>query len=160
MGARTHGNWLKWNSWSAWQGSSHPLIGPKPALRILYLQRLSGGSSGTGRVGNTRSIGSPYTDKGRLKAFFKKPSAKKAHELLNQSRNQLRIMTGLLTEYCHLKGHLFKLGLLNRPEYNGCKQASETASHVLCDCEALATLIQAPGSSLYETRWLWRQLCQ
>jgi hypothetical protein len=63
-----------------------------------------------------------------------------AGELLNLSRNQLRIMTGLLTGHCHLKGHLFKLGLVNSPECNRCKQASETASHVLCDCEALTTL--------------------
>jgi hypothetical protein len=55
-------------------------------------------------------------------------------------RNQLRIRTGLLTGHCHLKGHLFKLRLVNSPECNRCKQASETASHVLCDCEALATL--------------------
>jgi hypothetical protein len=49
-------------------------------------------------------------------------------------------MTGLLTGHCHLKGHLFKLWLVNSPECNTCKQASETASHVLCDCESLATL--------------------
>jgi hypothetical protein len=47
-------------------------------------------------------------DKGRLKAFLKKPSARKAGELLNLSRNQLRIITGLLTGHFHLKGHLFK----------------------------------------------------
>ena len=49
-------------------------------------------------------------------------------------------MTGLLTGHYHLKGQLFKLGLVNSPERNRCKQASETASHVLCDCEAWATL--------------------
>jgi hypothetical protein len=32
------------------------------------------------------------------------------------------------------------VGLVNSPECDRCKQASETASHVLCDCEALATL--------------------
>jgi hypothetical protein len=79
-------------------------------------------------------------DQGRLRAFFKKPFARKAGQLLNLSRNQLRIMTGLLTGHCHLKGHLFKLGLVNSPECNRCNQASETASHVLCDCEASAKL--------------------
>jgi hypothetical protein len=49
-------------------------------------------------------------------------------------------MTGLLTGHCHLKGHLCKLGLVNGPNCNRCTQASETALHVLCDCEALATL--------------------
>jgi hypothetical protein len=66
------------------------------SLHLVYLQRLPGGWWGTGRVGNTRSIGSPYMDKSRLRAFLKTPSARKAGELHNLSRNQLRIMTGLL----------------------------------------------------------------
>jgi hypothetical protein len=49
-------------------------------------------------------------------------------------------MTGLLTGHCNVKGHLFNLGLVNSPECSRYKQASETASHVLYDCEALATL--------------------
>jgi hypothetical protein len=48
-------------------------------------------------------------------------------------------MTGLLTGHCHLKGHLFNLELVNNPKCDRCKQASDTASHVFCDCEALAT---------------------
>jgi hypothetical protein len=35
---------------------------------------------------------------------------------------------------------LFRLGLLYNPTCDGCKQAFETASHVLCDCEALPAL--------------------
>jgi hypothetical protein len=42
--------------------------------------------------------------------------------------------------HCHVKGYLIKLGLVNSAECDGCKQASETASHVLCFCEGLATL--------------------
>jgi hypothetical protein len=65
---------------------------------------------------------------------------KKADELLNLSRNQLRTMTGLLRGHFHLKGHLFKLKLVKSPKCDRCLQASETASHVLCDSKALATL--------------------
>jgi hypothetical protein len=78
-------------------------------------------------------------DKGRA-FLFKKPSAKKSWELLSLSRVQLRIMTGLLTGHCHLKGHLFKIGLVYSPKCDRCKQASEMASHVLCDCKEFATL--------------------
>jgi len=42
--------------------------------------------------------------------------------------------------HCHLKGYVFKLGLVNSPKCDGCKQASETASHILCFHEGLATL--------------------
>jgi len=34
-------------------------------------------------------------------------------------------MTGLLKGLSHLKGHIFKLGLVNIPECGRCKQASQ-----------------------------------
>ena len=49
-------------------------------------------------------------------------------------------MIGLLAGHSHIKGHLFKLGLVNSPVFDGCKQAYVMASHVLCHCEALVTL--------------------
>jgi len=79
-------------------------------------------------------------DKGRLGAFLKTLCEKKGEKLLIMSRNQLRIMTGLLRGHCHLKGHLFKMELIKSAKCDRCKQASETAPHILCDCEALATL--------------------
>jgi hypothetical protein len=87
-----------------------------------------------------RSTGSPYVDKGSVRAFFKKTLVKKAGELLSMSRNQLRIMTGLLKGHCHLKARLFKIGLVYSPECDRYKKASKMASHVLCDCVELATL--------------------
>jgi hypothetical protein len=74
------------------------------------------------------------------KGFLKKVSAEKGGELLNLSRNQLHIMMGSLTGHWVLEGHLFKPELVKNPKCYRCKQASETASHVLCDCEALAPL--------------------
>jgi hypothetical protein len=62
--------------------------------------------------------------------FLKRLSAKRAGELLNFSRNQLRIMMGLPRGHCHLKGHLCKLALVDSPRCDRCKQAFETASHV------------------------------
>jgi hypothetical protein len=53
--------------------------------------------------------------------------------VLNLSRNQLRILTGMLIGRFHLKGHLFRLGLVNSSKCDKCKRASETASHALCD---------------------------
>jgi hypothetical protein len=67
-------------------------------------------------------------------------------------------MTGQLTGHCHLQGQLFKMV---GPTSSRCKQASEMASQVLCDCVALATLeIQPLGSPFYATRWLLRHLSQ
>jgi hypothetical protein len=80
------------------QRSLHPLIRPEPALGIS-----AKGASAVvwnGRAENLRSIGRPYVDRGWLTAFFKKCSVQKAGQLLSLSRNQLRIMTGLLTGHC------------------------------------------------------------
>jgi hypothetical protein len=47
-------------------------------------------------------------------------------------------MTGLLTGYSHLKGHIFKLELLNKPTHERCLDKDETAPHALSDYTALA----------------------
>jgi hypothetical protein len=70
--------------------------------------------------------------------FIQKPYAKRAKELLKLNRHQLRWVAGLLTGHCHLNGHLFKLGLSNSPTCDRCQEENETATHVLCECEALA----------------------
>jgi hypothetical protein len=49
-------------------------------------------------------------------------------------------MVGLPTGHCHLNGHLFKLGLSNSPTCDRCQKVNETATHILCECEALAYL--------------------
>jgi len=73
----------------------------------------------------------------QAEGFLKKTVHNKAGDLLDLSRNQLRIMTGLPRGHCHLRAHTFRPGLVNSPKCDRCKQASETASHVLCDCQAL-----------------------
>ena len=52
--------------------------------------------------------------KRQAKDFLYRPSAQIATENY-LSRNQLRIMTGLLSGHCNLKGHLLKLGWLTVP---------------------------------------------
>jgi len=61
-------------------------------------------------------------------------------------------LTGLLTGHCHLKGHQFKLGMVNSPVCETCQQASEMASHFLCDCEALA-ILRFRQLSCYFMKW-------
>jgi hypothetical protein len=45
-------------------------------------------------------------------------------------------VTGLLTRHCHLKAHLFKMALTNSPTCERCVEKDESATHILCDCEA------------------------
>jgi hypothetical protein len=74
----------------------------------------------------------------QAKRFIWGPSAKRAKELLKFDRNQLKWVVGLLTGHCHLKGHLLKLGLSDSPTCERCHEKNEMATHVLCECEALA----------------------
>jgi hypothetical protein len=72
------------------------------------------------------------------RVFSLNPLANRTTELLKIRRNLLKQATGLITGHCHLKGHLFKLGLVNSPTCERCHNIEETASHILCKCEALA----------------------
>jgi hypothetical protein len=59
---------------------------------------------------------------------------------LKLNRDQLRWIVGLLTGYYHLKERLFKVGLTVDPICERCLEEDESATHVLCDCEAIAHL--------------------
>jgi hypothetical protein len=65
---------------------------------------------------------------------------KRSKDLLMLSRYQLRWMVELFTGHCHLKGHLFKLGLTDDPICERCLEEYESATRVLRDCEAIAHL--------------------
>jgi hypothetical protein len=71
-----------------------------------------------------RSIGIPFMDKGRLRAFLKAPLLHTAGELLNLSRNQSIIMTTVLTGHYHLEGQLLKVRLVNSPKCNRHKKGT------------------------------------
>jgi len=49
-------------------------------------------------------------------------------------------MKQLLTGHCHLKGHLFKVELVDSPGCDRCTQANGKTSRVLCNSEAVAVL--------------------
>jgi hypothetical protein len=60
-------------------------------------------------------------------------------KLLRQEREFVSVV-GLFTGHCHLKRHLFKLGLTGDHTFEWCRGKDEWATHVLCDCEATACL--------------------
>jgi hypothetical protein len=49
--------------------------------------------------------------------------------------------TGLLTGHNTLRRHLYIMGLSNNPTCKKCGTEEETSVHILCECEALASLI-------------------
>jgi len=49
-------------------------------------------------------------------------------------------VTGLLTGHNTLRRQLYLLGLVDIPLCRGCGVKEETLAHILCECEALASL--------------------
>jgi hypothetical protein len=49
-------------------------------------------------------------------------------------------VVGLLTGNYNLKGHILKLELTDDAICERCLEEDESATHILCDCEALAYL--------------------
>jgi hypothetical protein len=82
------------------------------SLHLVYLQMLPGGGIREWMSRKHEKHSSPYTHRHtQAKGFLQKISVKEAGELLSLSRNKLKIITGFLTEHCHLKGHLYNWGL-------------------------------------------------
>jgi hypothetical protein len=68
------------------------------------------------------------------------PYVRRAKGLLKLNRDELRWVVALFTGHCHLKGRFFKRGLTDAPINERCLEEDESATHILCDCEAIAYL--------------------
>jgi hypothetical protein len=118
-------------------GSEHQFIGPEPASSISF--------------GVVKKVVRDWMDRNRkrhwesvtglkwAKGLILGSSARRLKYLLKLNRDQLRWIVGLFTGHCHLKGHLFKLGLMDDPTCERCLE-DESATCILCDCEAVAYL--------------------
>jgi hypothetical protein len=71
------------------------------------------------------------------------PSPTTKRGLLSFNRTQSRFVLGLLTGHDTLRGHLHLMGLTNNPSCKRCGTEEETLVHILCECEALASLRHA-----------------
>jgi hypothetical protein len=70
-------------------------------------------------------------------------------QLLSFNRTQCRVVFGLLTGHNTLRRHLHSMGLCNDPICRKCGTEEETSVHILCECEALASLRHAYLGSFF-----------
>jgi hypothetical protein len=68
------------------------------------------------------------------------PSPTTKKRLLSFNRTQSRVVTGLLTGHNTLRIRLYLMGLINNSICWKCGTEKETSVHILCECEALASL--------------------
>ena len=50
------------------------------------------------------------------------------------------VVIGPLTGHNTLRSHLYIMGISNNPTCRKCGTEEETSGHILCECEALASL--------------------
>jgi hypothetical protein len=77
------------------------------------------------------------------------PSLTVKTRLLSCNRTQSRFVAGLLTELNTLRRHLHLMELSCSPLHRRCGAEEETPIHVLCKCEALASLRHAYLGSFF-----------
>jgi len=72
--------------------------------------------------------------------------------LLSSNRTQSRVVIGLFIGHNTLRRYFYLMGLGNNPLCRRCEAEEETSAHILCDCEALASLRHTPLGSFSWTQ--------
>jgi hypothetical protein len=106
-------------------GSEHPFIGPEPACGISIGVAKKVDRDWMNRRRRKKKHWESVTGLRQAKGLILGPSARRTKDLLKLNRDQLRWMVGLFTGHCHLKGHLFKLGLTDDPACERCLERDE-----------------------------------
>jgi hypothetical protein len=66
-------------------------------------------------------------------------SSKRTRTILELTKGELSLIAGLLTGHCRLKRHMTRIGKANDDLCSLCLEDEETAEHILCECEAVAS---------------------
>lgn len=76
----------------------------------------------------------------RTKCFLNRIEPKVTNQLLNQSKQNIRICIGLITGHCKVNSHLVKLRLRDDPDCDLCGLSPETAEHLISTCPTLCEI--------------------
>jgi hypothetical protein len=132
-------------------GTEYPFIGLEPACKMSIGVPKIAFRDWTNR--NNKKKWESVTGLTQAKGFILGPSARRTKDLLKLNRDQLRWLEGLPTGHCYIKWHRFKLELTDDPICDRCLEEDESVTHILCDCEAIASLrFRHLGQFLYGTK--------
>jgi len=82
----------------------------------------------------------PCSTQRQARELISGPNLATRARLLSFNRTKSRVVIGLFTGYDTLRRHLYVMGLSNNPTCRKCGTDEETSVHILCECEALASL--------------------
>lgn len=130
--ASVHGNEMA--DRLAKEGAVTPFIGPQPFCGFPKSHQAMVVKDWE----NRRKIAAWSAVQGQRQAKrFLSYSSSWTKKVLSLSKNGLRKMTGLLTGHCPVNYHLRNIGAVPDASCRFCKEATETAEHLLCECEAV-----------------------
>jgi len=87
----------------------------------------------------------------QARELISRPCLSAKARFLSFNRTRARAVTGFLTGHNTLRILIHLIGLSDSPLCRRCGAEDETSAHILCECEALASLIHAYlGSFLLE----------
>jgi hypothetical protein len=84
--------------------------------------------------------GGPCSTQRQARELISGPNLATGARLLSFNRTQSRLVIGLLTGHNTLRRHVHIMGLCDSPICRKCCTGEETSVHILCECEALASL--------------------
>jgi hypothetical protein len=91
----------------------------------------------------------PSSTQRRARELISGPDLARGARLLSFNGTQSRVVTCLLTEHNTLRRHLHIMGQCNDPICRKCGTEEETSVHILCECDALASLRHAYLGSFF-----------
>jgi hypothetical protein len=120
-------------------GSGRGFLGPQPVLGVSR-RDIQNRHCRWLNSQHTASWRGPSNTLRQARELISGPSLGNRAKHLSFTRTQSRVVTGLLTGHNTLRRHLFLMRLANSPVCRGCGVKEETSAHVLCECEAWASL--------------------
>ena len=123
-------------------------LGPEPALGVSRrdLQKRFGRWLANQHGAQWRGLGDTQR---QARAFISAHSLDTRAKFMTFNRIQSRVVTDLLTGHNTLRRHLYLLGLIDSPLCRMCGVGEKTSAHILCECEALASLRHAYLGSFF-----------
>jgi hypothetical protein len=120
-------------------GSAQRFVGPEPVLGVSRqnIRRKMKSWIENKHVALWRG---PCSTQRQARELISGPDLAMWARLLSFNRTQTRVVIGLLTGHNTLRRHLHIMGLCNDPMCKKWGTEEETSVHILCECEALASL--------------------
>ena len=122
-------------------GSCQWIIGPEPFLGVSR-QNMRNKMKRWMKNQHLALWRGPCSTQRQARELISGPNLATGARLLSfyRNRTQIRVVVGLLTRHNTLRRHLHVMGLSNDPACRKCGTEEETSVHILCVCEALASL--------------------